>query len=145
MSKTILLLGGTILVHDQDDHPIPYQKDVVIEGDIITKIEEKVKLELYPDAVVIDCKDRIISPGFIDTHHHLWQTQLTGRHGDHSLVDYMATGKLICIIESQLVFDDLQETWPRSSSHPKIYSGASLEELCKRWMAVRRRWLIMHT
>ncbi|EPE30951.1 Metallo-dependent hydrolase [Glarea lozoyensis ATCC 20868] len=94
MSKPILLVGGTVLVHDQDDHPIPCEKDVVIEGDVITKIEEKVNVELYPDATVIDCKNKIISPGFIDTHHHLWQTQLTGRHGDDSLVDYMATGNL---------------------------------------------------
>jgi cytosine/adenosine deaminase-related metal-dependent hydrolase len=87
MTKT-LLVGGTVILHDRDDHPVPYIKDV------IKKIEETIDPDHYPDAIVIDCKDKIISPGFIDTHHHLWQTQLSGRHADHSLVDYMATGML---------------------------------------------------
>jgi hypothetical protein len=30
----------------------------------------------------------------VDTHHHLWQTQLKGRHADHGLVSYMYTGTL---------------------------------------------------
>jgi cytosine/adenosine deaminase-related metal-dependent hydrolase len=37
---------------------------------------------------------KIISPGFVDTHHHLWQTQLKGRHANELLLEYMASGNL---------------------------------------------------
>ncbi|TVY89695.1 hypothetical protein LAWI1_G004575 [Lachnellula willkommii] len=43
---------------------------------------------------VIDCSDTIISPGFIDTHRHLWQTQLKGKYGDDLLSDYITRGYL---------------------------------------------------
>lgn len=31
-------------------------------------------------------------PGFIDTHHHVWQTQLKGRHANQTLLNYFPTG-----------------------------------------------------
>jgi cytosine/adenosine deaminase-related metal-dependent hydrolase len=39
-----------------------------------------------------DCTNKIISPGFIDTHHHGWQTLLKGRHANHTLLQYMTEG-----------------------------------------------------
>lgn len=37
---------------------------------------------------VVDCRGKIVSPGFVDTHHHLWQTQLKGRTADRTLAEY---------------------------------------------------------
>jgi cytosine/adenosine deaminase-related metal-dependent hydrolase len=34
-----------------------------------------------------------LSPGFVDTHHHMWQTQLKGRHADDLFLDYMSKGR----------------------------------------------------
>ncbi|KAF4610385.1 hypothetical protein G7Y89_g15733 [Cudoniella acicularis] len=92
-TKTILLQGGTILTHDQNDHVHPLKADILIEGDLISKIEANIT----PPAgtQVIGCKNKIISPGFIDTHHHVWQTLLKGRHANELLLEYFYTGNLM--------------------------------------------------
>jgi len=89
----MLLQGGTLLVHDEDDHVKATKADLFIEGNIISKIEDNI----VPVAgtQIVDCTDKIISPGFIDTHHHLWQTLLKGRHADELLLDYFPTGTFI--------------------------------------------------
>jgi cytosine/adenosine deaminase-related metal-dependent hydrolase len=93
MASSILLRGGTILSHDENDHVIPLvDTDVLISNDVIAKIGPNLAIPLDQDVEVIDCKGKIISPGFIDTHHHLWQTQLKGRHAEHGLVEYMVKG-----------------------------------------------------
>ncbi|KAF5990068.1 cytosine deaminase [Fusarium bulbicola] len=45
-----------------------------------------------PHAEVVDCSNKIISPGFINTHHHLWQTQLKGYGTDNCWLDYFSDG-----------------------------------------------------
>ena len=47
---------------------------------------------LKSDTLIIDCRVKIVSSGFIDTHHHVWQTQSKGTHGDHLLLDYLGSG-----------------------------------------------------
>ncbi|MCJ1477421.1 hypothetical protein MMC13_006092 [Lambiella insularis] len=92
----ILLKGGTVLFHDSlfyDKHidmvkPL-FGTDVLIEGELITGIGPN--LTAPSGADVIDCTDKIISPGFVDTHHHLWQTALKGRNADATFIDYMVS------------------------------------------------------
>lgn len=88
----MLLQGGTILTHSKDDHVHAIQADLLIEGNIITKIGKDIQAPAETD--MIDCTDKIVSPGFIDTHHHLWQTLLKGRHANDLLLDYFPSGKL---------------------------------------------------
>lgn len=87
---SLLLKGGTALIHDADDHVKALKTDILIEGNKIAKIEPEILAP--PNVEAIDCTDKIISPGFVDTHHHVWQTQLKGRHADQLLLDYMVTG-----------------------------------------------------
>jgi cytosine/adenosine deaminase-related metal-dependent hydrolase len=87
---SLLLKGGTALIHDAHDHVKALKTDILIEGNKIAKIEPEISAPLNVEA--IDCTDKIISPGFVDTHHHVWQTQLKGRHADQLLLDYMVTG-----------------------------------------------------
>ena len=87
---SLLLKGGTALIHDADDNVKALKTDILIEGNKIAKIEPEISA--LPDVEVIDCTDKIISPGFVDTHHHVWQTQLKGRHADQLLLDYIVTG-----------------------------------------------------
>lgn len=84
---SILLRGGTLLLHDSNDHVIPTKSDLLITGNIITKIAPEIEAE--KGTMVIDCTDKIVSPGFIDTHRHLWQTPLKGRHANELLLGKM--------------------------------------------------------
>ena len=44
--------------------------------------------------IVVDRAEKIIGLGFnINTHHHVWQTQLKGRHTSKLLLDYVYKGK----------------------------------------------------
>ncbi|KAG0651489.1 5 -deoxyadenosine deaminase [Hyphodiscus hymeniophilus] len=87
-TESKLLQGGLVLTHGADDHVLPIKADLLIEGNVITKIEDGIQPSAEYE--VIDCTDKILSPGFIDTHHHVWQTLLKGRHADHLLLDYLA-------------------------------------------------------
>ncbi|KAK6355496.1 hypothetical protein TWF696_004593 [Orbilia brochopaga] len=88
MVQSIFLRGGTALIHRKGDIVVAEKKDILIEGNKIKKIGES----LDPGgAEVIDCTGKLISPGFVDTHHHVWQTQLKGRHANHMLLEYMPT------------------------------------------------------
>lgn len=98
-SSIILLKGGTVLTHSPtDDKVIPlHDTDVLVLDNIIAQVGKDISPpvnDATTDAQVeiIDCKGKIVSPGFIDTHHHLWQTQLKGRHAEEGLVAYMVSG-----------------------------------------------------
>lgn len=86
----MLLRGGTVLIHDTEDHVHAVKADLLIEGNIITQIGTDIKTS--PDTPVLNCTDKILCPGFIDTHHHVWQTLLKGRHADQLLLDYLYSG-----------------------------------------------------
>lgn len=90
MAAATLLQGGTVLTHDDDDNVIAKKVDILIEGGIITKIEAGI---VPPSsAKIVDCKNKIVSPGFIDTHHHVWQTLLKGRVANELLLGYFVPG-----------------------------------------------------
>lgn len=90
--RRMVLKGGKVLVHDANDNIQVLEADVLIENNLIAKISPDI--DDVADAEVIDCHMKIISPGFVDTHHHLWQTQLKGRHANELLLEYMASGNL---------------------------------------------------
>lgn len=88
---SILLQNGTLLCHEPNDHvkAVP-NTDLLIRSGKIAKIGTS----LVGDAstTAIDCTGKIVSPGFVDTHHHVWQTQLKGRHSEEQLLQYLVTG-----------------------------------------------------
>lgn len=66
MSK-YLLKGGTVATCLQGTKEVRvFKADVLVEGDTITSIEESI--EQGPGVELIDCKDKWITPGFVDTH-----------------------------------------------------------------------------
>lgn len=88
-AKSILLQNGTVLQHDNQEQVQALRStDVLIVNDRIARIGHNLSAE---GATVLDCTDKIISPGLIDCHHHMWQTQLKGRHGDHTFLDYVTS------------------------------------------------------
>lgn len=89
-ASKILLQGGTVLIHDANNHVMPTVADLLIERQLISRIAENIATG--EDTKVVDCRGKIISPGFIDTHRHLWQTQYKGWHANQSLMEYLPRG-----------------------------------------------------
>jgi cytosine/adenosine deaminase-related metal-dependent hydrolase len=90
--SSILLRRGVVLCHGPHDQVITRQANLLIKDGIIAEIEPHIQASA--DTRVIDCTDKILSPGFIDTHHHLWQSLLKGRYANELLLDYMYKGNL---------------------------------------------------
>jgi cytosine/adenosine deaminase-related metal-dependent hydrolase len=90
--SSVLLKNGIVLQHDDRDNvDVLRNTDILIAGHRIAQIGQDLSCS-DDTTIVIDCRDKIVSPGFIDAHHHLWQTQLKGRHGDHTLLYYIIAG-----------------------------------------------------
>lgn len=84
---TVLLRGGVVLTHGGNDQVTPLETDLLIKDGVIAEI--KPHIQVSADTKIIDCTDKILSPGFIDTHHHVWQNLLKGRRANEQLLDYM--------------------------------------------------------
>lgn len=72
-----LIEGATVIVYDDDVDSFKSlpSTSVLIAGDAITAIFPTGEDQSIPDdAEVIDAMGEIVSPGFVDTHHHGWQT-----------------------------------------------------------------------
>ncbi|KAF7298335.1 Metallo-dependent hydrolase [Mycena kentingensis (nom. inval.)] len=68
--------------------------DLLIVDNKIARIDAQGIKPESAETTVIDCTGKIVSPGFVDTHHHMWQTQLRGRHANDLFLDYMPKGNL---------------------------------------------------
>lgn len=94
-AQSILLSDATILVPGTtESKPVTALRNhsLLVEGNKIVRIAAHIDAP-SDKTQVIDCTGKIVSPGFIDTHHHVWQTQLKGRHADHTLLEYVPAGK----------------------------------------------------
>lgn len=77
--RRVLIRGGAVL--SMDDAVGNFATgDVLIDGARIVEVAARIDA---PDAAVIDAAGRIVMPGFIDTHHHQFETALRSQlaHG----------------------------------------------------------------
>lgn len=81
--QRILIKNGHVLTMDDTVKDMD-KGDILIEGDKIIAIGHSIDA---PDAQVIDATGQIVMPGFIDTHHHQFETALRGSLVNGSLVD----------------------------------------------------------
>ena len=83
-NNTILIKNAIILDPEKD---INAKKDLLIKDDLIYKIDE----EIAQDNVdkVIDAKDKILLPGFVNTHTHLSMALFRGLADDLSLDEWL--------------------------------------------------------
>ena len=80
-----LITGGTVISMDPVIGDLD-RGDVLIENDVIVDVAERIDAS---DAVVIDASDRVVMPGFVDTHRHTWQTAFRGVGADWTFAEYL--------------------------------------------------------
>lgn len=86
MTNRTLLRGGWVVTMAPGS--APFRGDVLIEDDAIAAVGA---LDgVVADAEVVDASDRIVLPGLVDTHRHLWQSALRGIAVDWTLGQYFA-------------------------------------------------------
>ena len=61
-----LLKGGIVATWTKENQSRAFKADVLVEGSTIVQIEENINAG--PNVEVIDCTDKWITPGFVDTH-----------------------------------------------------------------------------
>ncbi len=98
-SRRYLLRGGAVLSMDPQVGNFA-QGDVLIEGKRIVAVGARLQA---PGAEIIDASGTIVMPGFVDTHHHQYQTALRSYlsdgllsddglpHGEKNYLDYIHT------------------------------------------------------
>src|SRR5258708_2347467 len=82
--QRILIKGGSVITMDPALGDLP-TGDVLIEGARIVAVAPALAAE---GARVIDGRDRIVMPGFVNAHIHTWQTGLRGIAGNWTLLEY---------------------------------------------------------
>jgi len=80
-----LLTGGTVVSMDPAVGDLE-RGDVLLQDGVIVEVAERIDA---PDAEVIDAADRIVLPGFVDTHRHTWQTAFRGVGADWTFAQYL--------------------------------------------------------
>jgi 5-methylthioadenosine/S-adenosylhomocysteine deaminase len=83
------LLTHATVVTMNPDRDVLEDAAICIQDDRIRAIDTtEALLSQYPDAEVMDCRDRVIIPGMVNTHTHLFQTLLKGLGDDRVLKDW---------------------------------------------------------
>lgn len=88
-----LLSGGTIVAFNNDTglFNIIRNGSLLINEDRITTIfDAALPDDIPPDAELVDCTNKIITPGFVDTHRHGWQTVFKTLGSNTTLSEYAA-------------------------------------------------------
>ncbi|MCX5384838.1 amidohydrolase family protein [Streptomyces sp. NBC_00083] len=82
-----LITGGTVLTMDPTVGDLA-RGDVLIDGGRIVRVAEHI--ETPEDAEVVDARERIVMPGFVDNHRHNWQTAFRGMGADWTFGQWAA-------------------------------------------------------
>lgn len=89
MSTSYILLKGAAVISMEASTGSPRENcDILIENEWISDVGQDLSLPANSDGVIIDASDCIITPGFVDGHHHMWQHLLRGLTVDWSLYGY---------------------------------------------------------
>lgn len=84
MARRTLIRNATIITLDPDLGDI-WDGEILIEDERIAGVGKCLDVT---DAEIIDGRDRIVIPGFVDTHRHTWQTAMRNIAADWTLTQY---------------------------------------------------------
>ncbi|MFD4231890.1 amidohydrolase family protein [Streptomyces sp. NPDC058545] len=102
-NQDLLITGGHVVTLDPDVGDVP-GGDVLIRDGRIAAVGT-VAPEDALGAQVIDARGRLVIPGMVDTHRHVWQGALGASTGDTSLMGYV--GKVVQGIAPGYTADDI--------------------------------------
>lgn len=89
-SNVLIRNAGMVLTMDpnlgEGSLGILENADVLLEKDKIIKVGLGIQA---PGAVVIDARGKIVMPGFVDVHNHLWQSLIRGCSTDKDLMGWL--------------------------------------------------------
>ena len=78
-----LILADATLITMNPERDVLEAGSVCVEGDRIASVGTLTQLRrMHPEAEVVDCGGRIVMPGLVNTHTHLFQTLLKGLGDD---------------------------------------------------------------
>ena len=86
-----LFSGGTIVAFDEESESLDIIRDgsiLVTDDRIVAVSSEPEPKNLPSDTKTIDVTGQIITPGFIDTHRHTWQTAFKSIASNTTLAEY---------------------------------------------------------
>jgi 5-methylthioadenosine/S-adenosylhomocysteine deaminase len=83
--RTLIKNAAWVLSMDPEIGDVP-DCDVLIEDGSILAVAPRLDVT---EAQIVDGTDRIVIPGFIDTHRHLWQTAMRNVAADWTLTQYL--------------------------------------------------------
>ncbi|KAM0413595.1 hypothetical protein ACHAPT_013625 [Fusarium lateritium] len=94
LASTLVLDKGAVITFDNATQSVKVLRDhsVVIEDDTISAIIPSADSASFPpDAEIVPAKGKIISPGFIDTHRHLFRSAFKTLGSSITMATYFAT------------------------------------------------------
>ncbi len=119
----LIVAGGTVITMD-GARTIYEHGAVVIRGDTIAAVGPRAELEAkYNAAQIIDAKDTLVLPGFINGHTHVPMTLLRGLHDDVTLNDWLY--KYIFPAEAKNVNEEFVRWGTRLAAAEQIRSGVT--------------------
>jgi cytosine/adenosine deaminase-related metal-dependent hydrolase len=86
MPSSRLVIRNGCLIDTKPTVRVMRNTDLLVEGGVIVQVGKDLAVG---DAEIVDATGLIVLPGFVDTHRHMWQTQLRGAAADSTLTEYM--------------------------------------------------------
>ncbi|SCV52029.1 probable cytosine deaminase and related metal-dependent hydrolases [Fusarium fujikuroi] len=90
----ICIKNATVLTMDPQNGTLA-KSDILIQDDRIVAIGQALPNPSESNVTIIDGQGCIVTPGFVDGHHHMWQQLLRGVATDWSLFDYTVNMRTI--------------------------------------------------
>ena len=99
-SDKLLIKNGYLLTMQPGAADLP-QSDILIHDNQIVQIGRNLSA---PDASVIDASGRMVLPGFVDAHSHLWVTTMRGQFRNQQGKFFPVSNRLAQVMQPQDIY-----------------------------------------
>lgn len=88
-TSTTLIRNGTVVTCIGNDRtPSHFKADVLVRDGTIVEVAREKQLSPQEGWIIIDATDKLVCPGFVDTHRHVWESAYRFM-GDWTLLEYV--------------------------------------------------------